>query len=166
VRRKKRKKRRKAAGELDGPDALHLAHDPKRHRAFGREACTSARGAARPAQVPARHEYIPAAIPRGLSGCDAGAGALASGSIAARAGEADAHPEGRECLTLKLPLVAMQYSTCGIDMYNGTVARSGALSVRSERAARLAELSYRGPKPGRNREFFLASFSQASWALI
>lgn len=45
VRRKKRKKRRKATGELDkDPDALHLARDPNRHIAFGREACTSARG--------------------------------------------------------------------------------------------------------------------------
>jgi hypothetical protein len=51
---------------------------------------------------------MPAAIPQGLSGCDAGAGALAPGSIAVRTGEADAHPEGRECLTLKLPLVAMK----------------------------------------------------------
>ena len=109
MRRKKRKKRRKATGELDeDPNALHLAHDPNRHLVFGREACTSARGAARPAQVTARHEYIRAANPRGLSGCDAGAGALASGSIAVRTGEADAHPEGPECLTLKLPLVAMQ----------------------------------------------------------
>ena len=42
------------------------------------------------------------------SGCDAGAGALAPGAIAVRTGKAEARPEGRECLTLKLPLVAMQ----------------------------------------------------------
>ena len=37
VRRKKRKKRRNATGELDeDPDALHLAHDPNIHLAFGR----------------------------------------------------------------------------------------------------------------------------------
>jgi hypothetical protein len=48
VRRKKSKKRRKATGELDDPDALHLAHDPKRHRAFGREACTITLGRCSP----------------------------------------------------------------------------------------------------------------------
>jgi hypothetical protein len=110
VRRKKHKKRRKATGELDDPpDALHLAHDPKRHRAFGREACTSTRGAARPARETDRHRYSAAAISRDVSGCDAPFAALALGAIPVRTAEADAHPlRRREYLTLKLPPLAMQ----------------------------------------------------------
>ena len=93
MRRKKRKKRRKATGELDeDPDALHLTHDPNRHLAFGREACTSARGAARPARGTDRHRYSAAAISRDVSGCDARFAALAPEAIPARTGEAVARP--------------------------------------------------------------------------
>ncbi len=65
-------------------------------------------GAARPARGTDRHRYIPTAIPRGISGCDTRFAALAPGAIPARTAEADARPLRRECLTLKLPPLAMQ----------------------------------------------------------